>query len=258
MPYSFIDSFVSRVPAYDGVNRGGGSTQTEVRVSQWNDYVTEGMRLDFAGMTVRRFKDWGSKINGIPSISDQRAFVTAEVAAGERVVPIGSGSVHKEPGEIVKPNLIVENDNKDCDFECIMTTEEVEASGLREKMRALQEIIRSASEENPADILAIVALAERRLDLERQVTKRELALVELERKLQVARSAALSAHHSALAKVEEERKCREELEDAEGRLGVAQVVTSETRDFTKTRRRKRPSLKRTTCPRWNVGGMRLV
>lgn len=40
-------------------------------------------------------------------------------------------------------------------------------------------------------------------------------LVEVERKLQVASTVVLSAQHSALAKVEEARKCHGDLKDAE-------------------------------------------
>lgn len=49
-----------------------------------------------------------------------------------------------------------------------MTAEKVKASRLRGKMRALQEKVLTASVEAPEDILAVVALAERSLDLERQ------------------------------------------------------------------------------------------
>lgn len=63
--------------------------------------------------------------------------------------------------------------------------------------------------------------------------KREQALVEMGRKLQVASSAALSAQHTASAKAEEARKCRKELEDAEERLGVAQIAANKAHDDAK-------------------------
>lgn len=59
---------------------------------------------------------------------------------------------------------------------------------------------------DPADMLVVVTLAEQILDLELQVSKRKQVLAELERKLQVASSATLSAPHIALAKAEEARK----------------------------------------------------
>lgn len=46
--YNFNDSVASRVPAYEGVNRGGGFTQVKVRGSSWNVYTAGGMRADFA------------------------------------------------------------------------------------------------------------------------------------------------------------------------------------------------------------------
>lgn len=54
-----------------------------------------------------------------------------------------------------------------------MTDEEVEASKLRGKMRALPEREFSIKVEVPTSVLAVVTLAERSSDLERQVTKRE-------------------------------------------------------------------------------------
>lgn len=60
------------------------------------------------------------------------------------------------------------------------------------------------------------------------MTKRNLAPVEMERQLMVASSAALSAQNSALAKAKKVRKCREKLEDAEERLGVAPVAASKS------------------------------
>lgn len=37
--YNFKNSFVSRVPAYDGINRGSAFTQTKECVSNWNEYA---------------------------------------------------------------------------------------------------------------------------------------------------------------------------------------------------------------------------
>lgn len=57
-------------------------------------------------------------------------------------------------------------------------------------MRALQVKCRFLSVEEPADMLAVVKLADGSLDLDRQMTKREQVLVEEKRKLHIARSAA--------------------------------------------------------------------
>lgn len=65
--------------------------------------------------------------------------------------------------------------------------------------------------------------------MKHQVTKHKYSLVAVERKLQVASSAASSAHHSALAKLEEAHKCREEVDDGEERLKAAQVAASKAR-----------------------------
>lgn len=83
-------------------------------------------------------------------------------------------------------------------------------------MRILQKKCRTTRVKISADILAVVALMERSLDLERQVTNQEQALVEAERKLHVMSSTALSAQRKALAKVEEARKFHDELEEGEG------------------------------------------
>lgn len=55
--YSCRDSFVSRVLAYDGIDRGSAFNQVEIRVRYWSYYVAEGMRLDLADLAVRHFKD---------------------------------------------------------------------------------------------------------------------------------------------------------------------------------------------------------
>lgn len=78
------------------------------------------------------------------------------------------------------------------------------------KMCALQEKFRSATVEVLADMLTVVMLAKRSLDLNLPVMKREQALV-VEGKLQITCSAAMWAQHSALAKAEEACKCQKEL-----------------------------------------------
>lgn len=64
-------------------------------------------------------------------------------------------------------------------------------------------------------MLAVVALAEQSLDLEHQVTKRDQAVVEVERKLQIASSGALLAQYSALTTEKQVRIGGKELEDVE-------------------------------------------
>lgn len=59
-----------------------------------------------------------------------------------------------------------------------MTAEEVEASGLRRKMNALQGNCYSASADVLAVISAVIAPALRSLDFERQHTRRKQVLVE--------------------------------------------------------------------------------
>lgn len=141
--------------------------QEKLHVSNRKEYATEGMRLDFAELTVSRFKHGESDIFGIPSIADQLAIGAVEVAEVEKVALSGGGSVHEETRKIVEPDLIFKHNDKEWDLEGIMTSEEVEASVLRGKMRALQEKCCFASVKVPAEILAVIALAERRLDLER-------------------------------------------------------------------------------------------
>lgn len=99
--------------------------------------------------------------------------------------------------------MIVEEDDKYWDVEGIMTAKNAEASALRGKMHVLLEQSRSANVEVPSDMLGVIALAERCLDLKVSVTKQEQALVEVEQKLHIASSAGLSRQHSALAKAKE-------------------------------------------------------
>lgn len=72
------------------------------------------------------------------------------------------------------------------------------------------------------------------MDLDRQLTKWKQALAEVERRLQVASSAALSAQHNTLAKAVKANKCHVILADVEHRLGAAQVAASKARDDNKT------------------------
>lgn len=115
-----------------------------------------------------------------------------------------------------------------------MTADKVKASGLRGKTGPPREKYHPSSVRVPAHMLAVVALAERSLDLERQVTSWKQALVAIERKLQAPSNVALSVQHNNLGNAGEERKCCEELEDAKERSGVAYVADSKSRDEAKT------------------------
>lgn len=81
--------------------------------------------------------------------------------------------------------------------------------------------------------MAVVSLSVRSLDVERLVTKRKQALIEVEQNLQIANNAALSTQHSCLAKAEEALNCRGDMENAEELLGVAQVAANKARDDSK-------------------------
>lgn len=109
---------------------------------------------------VRCFRSEGSAIKWIPSIADQHAFETVDVAEVEKVPSGGGGLLNEDPSEIVEPDVMFENDNEDWDLGGITAGKEVDASGLRGKMCALQEKCRPATVEFPANILAFVALAE--------------------------------------------------------------------------------------------------
>lgn len=87
---------------------------------------------------------------------------------------------------------------------------------------------------------------------------REQALIEVERKLQVASNTAMSSQQSALENVEKANKLCEEFEDAEERPKVAKVATNKARDDSKTAKRKHLSLKLIILLECGVGGMRLV
>lgn len=109
---------------------------------------------------VRRFRYRDFNIYGAPSIADERIYVVAEVGGVEKAAPNGGCSVQEEPGEIVDPDVIIEDDDEDWDLMGIVTAKKVEINSLRGKMRALQEKFCSASVEVAADIIAVVALAE--------------------------------------------------------------------------------------------------
>lgn len=71
------------------------------------------MRLDCIELTAFCFKDGGSYIHRIPSVADQRAFVTTDVAKVEEVARSGGGMVHIEPRKIVESDVIIGDDDKD-------------------------------------------------------------------------------------------------------------------------------------------------
>lgn len=57
----------------------------------------------------------------------------------QKVAPSGGGSVHEESEKIFKPNVIVEEEDENWNVEGIMTAEKTKASGVRDKIRSLQE-----------------------------------------------------------------------------------------------------------------------
>lgn len=143
---------------------------------------------------MRRFKAGSLDIHGTSSIANQRAFGIVEVAIVEEVPPGGGGVIHEELGETTEPDVMFGDDEEDWDFDGIITFGKVEASDLQGRMCALRKNCCSASGKVLADILTVVALAERTLPLDRQVTNQEWALVEVEQscKFRVAQTCQLS------------------------------------------------------------------
>lgn len=119
-------------------------------------------------------------IQGISSIADKCAYVTAKVARVEEAAPRASSSKYEDLGEIVEPDVIVKNDYDDWVIEDSMMVKKVKTSGLRAKMWVLQKNCCSIGVEVSADRLSVVALAKRGMNLERQLTKLSQALVEVE------------------------------------------------------------------------------
>lgn len=97
----------------------------------------EKMQLKIVELVVRCFKDGDNRIHRIFSVANSRFFVAAEVVVIEKLAPCGGDSEYEESGKIVKPDVNIDDGNKDWNLECIMTAEEVEATGLQSKMRAL-------------------------------------------------------------------------------------------------------------------------
>lgn len=89
-----------------------------------------------------------------------------EVAEVENVAPSRGGSIDEKAGEVVEPEARIENDDNDCDLKSILKAEEFKSRGIQCEMRGLQEKCHSARAKVHADMLAVVALAERCLDLE--------------------------------------------------------------------------------------------
>lgn len=138
-----------------------------------NEYAAEEIRSDFAELAVHSFMAGGSDIHGILSIADQRTFVMVEVADVEEVALRGGALIHEEPWEILEPDEVVENEDKNCNLEGITMTEEIETSALRGKKRELQEKYCFTSIYVSSDMFAVVWIAERSLHLERQVTEQK-------------------------------------------------------------------------------------
>lgn len=119
-------------------------------------------------------------------------------------------------------------------FKGIITLEEVNISGLPRKFLALFDEYRSANIELFANMLAVIALADLALGLERQVAKLKYILFETERKFKVGCSAALPVQHSASARAYEARKYGEKLNEAVERLRIELMAAEKTCDDAKT------------------------
>lgn len=89
-------------------------------------------------MAICRFKAGGSNVHRSLSIFGPRVIVAAEMSNVEKFASSDGGAIHEEPGEIIKPDAIVEDVDKDWDFEGIMKAKELKASKLQSKMSALQ------------------------------------------------------------------------------------------------------------------------
>lgn len=164
--FNFDYRVVSQVPAYDSVNGRGAFDETEVRVRYRNENDTEEMCTEYAELAMRLMKSGGFIIQGIPSIAEQRVFVTAKVAEFEKVAHRGNGAIQEKPKKIVQPDEIFEDEDKNWDLYGITATENVEATERRGKMRALQKKCRFASVEIPTEVLAAIVLFEQNLDLQ--------------------------------------------------------------------------------------------
>lgn len=136
-----------------------------------NEYAAKEMDSKIAKWAMRFFKDVGSKIHRITCIANKHAFVTTEVVEVEEVVLKDGGPIHKQPGDIVKPDESVTDYDKDWVLEGIMTAKEIDTSGLPGNMRERQEKCSIGKIEVLSEMLAFIALVEQGLDLERPLKK---------------------------------------------------------------------------------------
>lgn len=79
------------------------------------------MRLASVKLVVHCLNDEGFSIHEIPSITNQRAFVTAELAKFEVVAPSVCGLLHGKPGEVFKAEVVFKDDDQDRNLGGIMT-----------------------------------------------------------------------------------------------------------------------------------------
>lgn len=93
------------------------------------------------GMNVARFcRICGTLFQGrkLQYKRDVQSCLSEILEVGEKE-PSSDGSVNEEPGEIVSPDVTVENDMKDWGLKGFKTAEEGDSSGLQCERRALQE-----------------------------------------------------------------------------------------------------------------------
>lgn len=97
------------------------------------------MREDFTKLGARCLQEGRSNIHWISIIAQQGAFEVVEVAKVEKVAPGIGGAISHESREHYGQDTFVEDNDKYWIFNIIMTAENVKASGLKGKVRALQE-----------------------------------------------------------------------------------------------------------------------
>lgn len=70
------------------------------------------MRSDLTKLMMRRFQARGSNLHGLPSITNERTFMTAEVSTLMKAAPCRDGSMREKSVEINKPDCGNEDDDE--------------------------------------------------------------------------------------------------------------------------------------------------
>lgn len=134
----FNGNVVSRVFAFESVSRIECFTPANNRFSYWNEYATDGRRLDFSELALCRFMVGGLDLHCISSITDHHIIVTMEIAKVVKAVPSSGVAIFQAPREIFESDVIVKNCVSDWDLVTILMAEKVESSELRCKMHELR------------------------------------------------------------------------------------------------------------------------